>query len=73
LYEAAFYDFSDTESNPMDKALIAKLEDLIDRTILRTEELSSNVALMARGEELRCRLHKAGSQKEPALVMVGKK
>jgi hypothetical protein len=57
----------------MDKALIAKLEDLIDRTILRTEELSSKVALRARGEELLCRLREAGSQKEPTLVMVGKK
>jgi 2-polyprenyl-3-methyl-5-hydroxy-6-metoxy-1,4-benzoquinol methylase len=73
LCEVALYDFSDTESNPMDKALIAKLEDLIDRTILRTEELSSKVALRARGEELRCRLHEIGSQREPTLVIVGKK
>ena len=73
LCEVAFYDASDTESNPMDEALITNLEGLIDRTLLRVADVPNGATLKRRGEALRRRLHEVGSQQEPILILVGKK
>jgi SAM-dependent methyltransferase len=72
LSHVALYDRTDRDSDPMDEARIAQLEDLIERTIRRAEAASNCKVLVERGEELRQRLHKVGAQKEPILVVIGR-
>jgi SAM-dependent methyltransferase len=72
LSHVALYDHADRDSEPMDEARIAQLEDLIERTIQRAKEASNWRELKVRGEDLRQRLHKVGAQREPILVVVGR-
>jgi ubiquinone/menaquinone biosynthesis C-methylase UbiE len=73
LSEVKFYDFPDRESDPMEKARNKNLEGLIDRVIQRAEVARNYRELKERGEELRQRLHEVGAQREPILVVIGKK
>jgi ubiquinone/menaquinone biosynthesis C-methylase UbiE len=73
LSEVEFYDYTDRESNPMEKTRIEHLKGLIERVIQRAEGVSNYRELKERGEELRQRLHEVGAQREPILVVVGKK
>jgi SAM-dependent methyltransferase len=73
LSKVEFYDYTDRDSNPMEKTRIEQLEDLIDRVIQRAEEASTYRELKKRGEKLRQRLHRLGAQREPVLVVFGKK
>jgi ubiquinone/menaquinone biosynthesis C-methylase UbiE len=73
LSQVEFYDYTDRDSDPMEKTIIEQLDDLIARVIQRAETAASYGELKRRGEELRQRLHKVGAQREPVLVVIGKK
>jgi SAM-dependent methyltransferase len=73
LCPVEYYDWSDTDSEPMDKEAIMSLEGLIGRYTRRAEGLAHCQALRLRGEALRRRLHEVGVQREPVLVVVGRK
>jgi len=73
LCNVEFHDFSDTVSDPMDEAGMGQLESLIDSNLQRVAGMSRHGALKRRGEELRQRLHEVGAQREPVLIVIGKK
>ncbi len=73
LSEVEFYDCTDRESDPMEETRNEHLEGLIDRVIRRAERASNCRELRERGEELRQRLHEVGAQREPILMIIGKK
>jgi ubiquinone/menaquinone biosynthesis C-methylase UbiE len=73
LSQVEFYDNTDRDSDPMERARIEQLESLIDRVVQRAEKASTYSELRRRGEELRQRLHAVGAQSEPVLVVIGKK
>lgn len=73
LSHVEYYDHRDKESDPKEKTRIEQLEGLIDRTIQRAEKISNLAKLKERGEALRQRLHNVGAQREPIIVIVGKK
>jgi hypothetical protein len=73
LSQVEFYDYTDRDSDPMERARIEQLESLIDRVVQRAEKASTYSELRKRGEELRQRLHAVGAQSEPVLVVIGKK
>jgi len=73
LCNVEFYDVSDTDSDPMDEVRMGQLESLIDSNLQRVEGMPQHRALKRRGEELRQRLHEVGAQREPVLVVTGKK
>ena len=73
LTQLGYYDYSDKDSDPKDEARIEQLESLIARTIQRAENAKNFLPLKRRGEELRQRLHAVGAQREPILMVVGKK
>ena len=73
LRDVAFYDFSDTESDPMDEAVIPELDDMIDKYTQRVVATPGYTPLKRRGEALRRRIHEVGVQPEPIFVVVGQK
>jgi hypothetical protein len=73
LCNIMYYDFSDVDSDPMDEATVERLEGAIDKHIQRARGLPNYEALKQQGQELRQRLHDAGVQWEPILIMVGEK
>lgn len=73
LCDVIFYDFSDLESDPRTETTITDLGGLIERNIQRTEGLPNCMALIRRGQELHEQLYEVGVQREPVLVVVGKK
>jgi hypothetical protein len=73
LSQVEFYDYTDRDSDPMEKVIIEQLDDLIARVIQRAETAASYEELNKRGDELLRRLHKVGAQREPVLVVIGKK
>jgi ubiquinone/menaquinone biosynthesis C-methylase UbiE len=73
LRDVTLRDISDTESVPKNAEKITELEGVIDRNIMRAGETSNSGELTHRGEELRRRLREVGVQKEPGLLVVGKK
>jgi ubiquinone/menaquinone biosynthesis C-methylase UbiE len=73
LSQTEFYDYIDRESDPLEKKRIMQLDDLISRVTQRAETATSYGELKEQGEMLRQRLHKVGAQREPVLVIIGKK
>jgi len=73
LCDLEFYDFVDIDSDPTDEATMKQVESYVDRFIQRVEELSDYKALKQRGEGLCRRLHDVGVQREPVLIVTGKK
>ena len=73
LSQVEFYDYTDRDSDPMERTRIEQLESLIDRVIQRAEAASTYSELKKRGEGLRQRLYEVGAQSEPVLVVIGKK
>jgi ubiquinone/menaquinone biosynthesis C-methylase UbiE len=73
LSDLELYDLVDSDSDPMDKARIEQLEGVIERIEERVEGVGDGKALRERGEELRRRLCEVGAQREPILVLVGRK
>lgn len=67
------YDIFDSASNPMEKTVVEQLDGLISRVIQYVETTTSYKELVRQGEELRQRLYKVGAQREPILVIKGKK
>jgi ubiquinone/menaquinone biosynthesis C-methylase UbiE len=73
LSQVEFYEYTERDSDPMEKENSKQLDDLISRVTARAETLELYAELKKRGEELRQRLHKVGAQREPVLVLIGKK
>ena len=73
LSEIAFYDISNTDSDPTNEAAVKDSEEVIERYMRHAEGLSGHGALRERGQELRRRLHRVGIQWEPELIIVGRK
>jgi SAM-dependent methyltransferase len=73
LKQVEYYDVIDHERDPMDKVMIRKLDDLIDRGTRRAEAAVSYERLRKRAEQLRQRLHTVGAQGEPRLLVIGMK
>jgi SAM-dependent methyltransferase len=73
LRKVEVYDSFDRASDPMGKGRIDQLEGLIDRVIQRSEGISNNSEFKEQGEKLRKRLYEVGAQREPILVVIGKK
>ena len=73
LCDVGFYEFIDVDSDPSDAAAIEGVRGYIDRFMLRLKGASTDRALEQRGEELRRQLYQVGFQREPVLVVVGKK
>jgi broad specificity phosphatase PhoE len=73
LSQVEFYEYTERDSDPMEKEYIKQLDGLIIRVTARAETLESYAELKKRGEELLQRLHKVGAQREPVLVLIGKK
>jgi len=73
LRDVACYDFSDTQSDPLDKESFEQMRALIDTTIERTRTTGDAEALELRGTHLRQRLEQFGTQREPVLLVVGTK
>jgi hypothetical protein len=73
LYNVTLHDWAETNSDPLDEAIIQRLEGLIDGLIRRAKGVSNYEALRRQGEELRRRLYAVGSTREPVIVVVGEK
>jgi SAM-dependent methyltransferase len=73
LINVAFYDVSNRDSDPTDKAAIEECGNVIERYLRCTKRLLDGRALRRRGEELRERLGRTGVQWEPELIIVGEK
>jgi SAM-dependent methyltransferase len=73
LSRVEFHDIGDTDSDPWEKARIEQLDSLIERTLRRIKQTSNLTGLWERGEALRQRLYDVGAQREPILVIVGRK
>jgi SAM-dependent methyltransferase len=73
LSNVEYYDVVDSDSNPMERSKLNQLGSLIDGVIHRIEEANANNELKKRGQELRYRLYEVGAQKEPILVVLGKR
>jgi SAM-dependent methyltransferase len=69
----AFYDWLDTDSDPMDAEALHEKEEIIARYLQRAREVPDFQILEQRGKELRRRLYEVGIQSEPVLIMVGEK
>jgi 2-polyprenyl-3-methyl-5-hydroxy-6-metoxy-1,4-benzoquinol methylase len=73
LCKVEWYDYSDKDSDPKEKSRIEQLEGLVERTIQRAKNTSNHAGLKERGEALLQRLHDVGAQREPIIIVVGKK
>jgi ubiquinone/menaquinone biosynthesis C-methylase UbiE len=73
LCNVVFYDISNTDSDPLDKAAIMENEEIIDRYIQYAAGLPGYKPLKQRGEELQQRHQEVGVQWEPELVAIGEK
>ncbi len=73
LCDVEFHDFSDQDSDPMEKTRIEQLKGLIERILQRAEGTNNYKELKERGKVLRQRLDEVGAQREPILIVIGKK
>ena len=73
LSDVAWYDDDDRDSDPMEVERIELLKNVIERYIQRVEGVDQTKALQRQGEKLRHRLDQVGAQREPILMIVGKK
>jgi ubiquinone/menaquinone biosynthesis C-methylase UbiE len=73
LSQVELSDYTDRDSDPMEKTTIEQLDGLIERIIQRAEPAAPNEELKRQGEALRQRLHQVGARREPVLVVIGKK
>jgi len=73
LHDVACYDFSDSQSDPLEQESLERMRALIDATLERARTTRDAEALELRGEQLRQRLDQFGTQREPVLLVVGTK
>ena len=73
LRNVEVYDYLDQDSDPLDEGRITRLERVIDRITERAAKANNAEELKRRGEALRQRLHTVGAQREPILIIIGKK
>jgi hypothetical protein len=67
------YDWADTQSDPMDKNAIERMERLLEERTQSAHEASDFDVLEQRAGDLRRRLHQVGTTREPVVVIVGDK
>jgi SAM-dependent methyltransferase len=73
LCDVRCHDWIDTASDPMDPEAIGSVEAAIERTIERARGTSGYESFRQRGEDLRRRLRDVGVQREPVLIITGRK
>jgi ubiquinone/menaquinone biosynthesis C-methylase UbiE len=73
LSKISYYQEIDADSDPMEETRIKQLDDLIVKKLHRADRAANSIMLKEQGEQLRGRLHKFGAQKEPIILIVGKK
>lgn len=73
LRETEYYDVVFRETDPLERANIEQLDDLVARVSERARGASSYAELKKQGDELRRRLREVGVQREPILLAIGKK
>ena len=73
LRQVKFHDVHDRDTEPMEKIYIKQLDELIKRVTQRAKSTTSYEEMKKRGDELRRRLYKVGAQREPRLIVIGKK
>jgi SAM-dependent methyltransferase len=73
LRDLACCDVVGVEADPLDGAFIAQIEGYIDSALKRAARAVAFAALKAQAERLRQRLHQVGVQREPLVIIVGRK
>jgi SAM-dependent methyltransferase len=73
LRDWAFYDYADLENDPQDPQVIKRLDTALDQYSERAKNTPNAIALHARGEELRVRVHTIGFHSATILIAVGRK
>jgi ubiquinone/menaquinone biosynthesis C-methylase UbiE len=73
LENIEIYDYIERDSDPFEMSRIEQLEGLIERIVRRAEGARNDKELKARGEKLRKRLREVGVQREPILLVIGRK
>lgn len=73
LSHLEYYDYTDRDSDPMETNRIKQLESLIASTKRRIERTNNHEELIKRGYELNQRLYEVGAQREPIIIVLGKK
>ncbi len=71
LSQVACHDHLDASSDPMEAQRLARLEELIDRTLARATNAAGGAKLAQQGEALREQLRRVGAQREPILLLTG--
>jgi 2-polyprenyl-3-methyl-5-hydroxy-6-metoxy-1,4-benzoquinol methylase len=73
LAGVACYDSPPPQEDPMEESFIRELDGAIDRTLQQAADAPDSEPLLRRGQVLRARLHQAGAQWEPVVIVVGRK
>lgn len=73
LIDVVCYDLRNVESDPDATLDVQELEGVIDRALVQAQELPEGDRLCAQGEALRYRLQQRGAQREPVVILVGRK
>lgn len=73
LRDVEFHDYDDRDSDPMEGERIELLESVIERIVQRAEGASNGTELRRQGEALCRRLHEVGAQREPIVMITGRK
>ena len=73
LSHVDYYDYRDKDSDPKEKTRVEQLESLIEKTLHRAKSATNFAGIKKRGDELHQRLHMTGAQREPIIIVVGKK
>ena len=73
LYDVITRDIQDIDADPLDDETVRSVGSYIDKYLQRAGQISTGEMLIQRGEELRKSLQDKGVQREPVLVVIGKK
>jgi ubiquinone/menaquinone biosynthesis C-methylase UbiE len=73
LNEMALYDLTERDSDPLEQTRIEDLDGMFEQVLERLEGVGNAAELEQQAQELRQRLHKVGAQREPILLIIGKK
>jgi SAM-dependent methyltransferase len=73
LRDWACSDYTDFEKDPQDPQVIKRLDAALDQYSERAKNTPNAIALRARGEELRTRVHTIGFHSATILIAVGRK
>ncbi|MCI0476614.1 MAG: class I SAM-dependent methyltransferase [Anaerolineales bacterium] len=73
LRDWVFYEYATLEKDPADARIIKQLDARLDQYGERAQNAPDALALLARGEELRARLHAIGFHGATTLIAIGQK